>query len=464
MYQAPYARTSFPWEILQNYSRAYAASRLYLPIADTVLCAREWPPWGRPEEPRQVEMQPLPSTDQFEEALDHAFQRVRGALTELIASVGADISRPQDISRRFKINKNLSWKLSKLITISDPHAVLTNLPGTTGMNTILDAFEAGGAPHETVQTARDRLADFDSMVERHVGDRSTLQLVLASNAPDRVPTENLHNTRKMGFQCNSSIWGLQARVRMASFFLAPNPDNPDMLDTASMGGLIDVRRLRAQANVPFMTRFAYNDDGSAMAPPEVEPVEIGGDEDQLMLMKEFCSQPVPKFTKIQSGNTTRWQLAPGPIGNTALNTWVYGESIRNFAPIYRDEQNTFGEHIAPLNTPCEWCMCDIQIHRDLSFAQNPQALLLNQIGVGPEPAPGEEPIDDILPMAESLEPIGHCPPVAATPLIPRYTKMVERVQKHMAWDANDFYGYRIVLKYPPMPTAILIRHDLADPR
>lgn len=413
--------------------------------------------------PREATPQPRVQDD-FEEALDHAFQRVRGALTEMIGSVDADITRPQDISRRFKINKNLAWKLSKLITISDPHAVLTNLPGSTGMNTILDAFESNGAPSATVQIARDRLIEFDEMVETHVGDRSTLQLVLASNAPARVPTENLHNTRKMGYQCNSSIWGIQARVRMASFFLAPNPENAGMLDTASMGGLIDVRRLRAQASVPLMTRFAYNDDGSAMRPPEVEPIELGSDEDQLMLMKEFCSQPVPKFTKIRSGNTVRWQLAPGPVGNTGLNTWVYGECIRNFAPIYRDPQNTFGEHLAPLNTPCEWALCDILIHKDLQFAQDPRAILLSQIGIGPEPVGEDDPIDDILPMAEEIEAIGHCPPVVATPLIPGYSKMVERVYQRMAWDASDFHGYRIVMKYPPMPTALMIRHDLADPR
>lgn len=75
--------------------------------------------------PREATPQPRVQDD-FEEALDHAFQRVRGALTEMIGSVDADITRPQDISRRFKINKNLAWKLSKLITISDPHAVLTN--------------------------------------------------------------------------------------------------------------------------------------------------------------------------------------------------------------------------------------------------------------------------------------------------------------------------------------------------
>ena len=67
-------------------------------------------------------------------------------------------------------------------------------------------------------------------------------------------------------------------------------------------------------------------------------------------------------------------------------------------------------------------------------------------------------------MAEEIEPIGHCPPVVATPLIPGYTRMVDRVYKRMQWDAGDFYGYRVTMKYPPMPTALMIRHDLATPK
>jgi hypothetical protein len=67
-------------------------------------------------------------------------------------------------------------------------------------------------------------------------------------------------------------------------------------------------------------------------------------------------------------------------------------------------------------------------------------------------------------MAEQIEEIGHCPPFSATPLIPGYSKMVDRVYTRMGWSAKDFHGFRVVMKYPPMPTAIMIRHDLADPK
>ncbi|MCA9310754.1 MAG: hypothetical protein KDA21_06080, partial [Phycisphaerales bacterium] len=308
-------------------------------------------------------------SQRFDEELDHAFQAVRGALTQMLSSVQADPDRPQDIARRFRINKNLAWKLSKIVTVTDPHTIIANIPGVTGMNTILGAFESGGAPAATVDAARSALVDFDRVIEVHVGDRSTLQLVLSSNAPHKVPQEQLHATRKMAYQGNSAIWGIQARVRFASFFLAPNRDHPSLLDTASLGGLVDVRRLRADVGTPLFMRFSYNDDGTIRTGPEPEPIEPGnGQPNPMLLMREFCSTPIPDFRALRDGSYTRFQLAPGPIGNRGRHTWVYGECTRAFASRFRDENNTVGEHVAPVQIAAEWLLADLQVHRDLKFA------------------------------------------------------------------------------------------------
>lgn len=400
--------------------------------------------------------------DRFEDALDQAFQGVRGALTELLVSVRADPGKPQDIARRFRINKNLAWKISKIVTVTDPHAVVSNIPGPTGMNTILSAFATGGAPQASLDSARDAVERFDRMVEVHVGDRSTLELVLSSKAPGRVPTEHLHQTRKMAFQGNSSIWGIQARVKLASFFLAPSPDDPTQLDTASLSGLFDVRRLRSDASVPLLVRFSFNDDGSVRHGPRARPIDTERSADPLMLMPEFCSAPLPEFVEIAADGYHRYQLAPGPIGNGGLNTWVSGECIRNFASIYADEHNRVGEHTAMVQLPVEWLVCDIQIHRSLVFALNPRAVLFGQLGGGP--APTADASYDRLPMAEEIEPIGSAPPVVATPLLPSYPEMVERVYAGMGWDAAEFEGFRLTVRYPAMPASFVIQHDLAAPR
>lgn len=396
----------------------------------------------------------------FEDEFDHAFQGVRGALTTLLASVQADATKPQDIARRFKINKNLSWKISKVVQVTDPHAVVTNLPKAAGMKTVLDAFERGGAPTEVIGAAQEAISHFDQVVTQHVGDRSTLELVLSSKAPDKVPMEQLHQTRKLAFQGNSCIWGIQARVRLASFFLAPNPDDAQMLDTASLGGLIDVRRLRQDASVPIMMRFAYNDDGSVRTGPSVEPVDASRTDDALMLMPAFCSSPMPEFVEIAGNGYTRYQLAPGPIGNGGLNTWVYGELSRAFAPIYRDEQNRVGEHAVPLQIPAEWLVCDFQVHESLDFAHAPRAVQYSHLAGGL--APTAEAEWDRLPMAERVETIGSGPPVVATPLVPNLPGMVSSVYERMGWDPKQFRGYRLTVRYPAMPSSIVIQHDLAE--
>lgn len=400
------------------------------------------------------------STQRFDDALDQTYQGVRGALTEVLISVKADPTKPQDMARRFGINKNLAWKISKIVTVPEPHSIISNLPGDTGMERILKAFESGGASKSSVDAARAAIDKFDRMVELHVDDRSTLQLVLSSNAPHKVPQEHLHATRKMAFQGNSAIWGIQARVRMASFFLAPNAGDPTRLDTASVGGLIDVRRLRADVSVPLFMRFAYNDDGSVRTDAKPEPIcPSDGSGNPLMLMRDFCTTPDPPFQPITRGEVTRYMLSPGPIGNHGRQTWIFGERARSFASIYADEHNAVGEHAVPIQVPTEWLVCDLLVHRELEFAMTPRPLVYSLVGA--EVGPGEGSEFDRLPIAEQMQSIGHSPPEVATPLMPEHPDLIEHVYGRLGWDPDDFHGFRFAMRYPPMPSSVVIQHDLA---
>ncbi|MCA9311110.1 MAG: hypothetical protein KDA21_07885, partial [Phycisphaerales bacterium] len=138
--------------------------------------------------------------------------------------------------------------------------------------------------------------------------------------------------------------------------------------------------------------------------------------------------------------------------------WVYGECTRAFASRFRDENNTVGEHVAPVQIAAEWLLADLQVHRDLKFALEPRIAAYGLLGSGP--GPSEEDTADRLPLAETIQSIGSAPPVVATPLVPRYPEMVERVYQRFGWNPTDFHGFRFVMKYPPMPVAIVYQHDL----
>lgn len=401
----------------------------------------------------------LPS--KFDEDMDRAYQGIRGAMTQLLSAVDADPSKPQDISRRFKINKNLAWKVSRMILVPEPHQMIPNIPGHTGIETVLSAFEVKGAPIAVITAAREAFVEFDEIVRIHLGDRSTLQLALTSGTPEKVSPEHLHATRKMAYQGNSAIWGVQARLRLASFFIAPNTDDPSMIDTASVGGLLDVRRLRANAGIPLFWRFSYNDDGSVREGPRPRPIAKGcAETDELMLMPRFSTVPTPEFQENRMGNVTQYMLRPGPVGNRGLQSWVFGEYVRAFASKYRDEQNEFGEHALPISVPTEWLMCDLQVHKDFRFAFNPKVYAHAFFG-GDSTRANESELTQ-LPLSETVQSIGSNPPVAATPLLPEYPEIVESVYQRLGWESGDFVGYRFLMKYPPLHAHIIMQHGLCE--
>ncbi len=74
--------------------------------------------------------------------------------------------------------------------------------------------------------------------------------------------DRLVKSRKLAFKGNSGIWGAQSRVRMNTSFIAPNRDNPELLDYAQIGGYSDLQRLRVNGAWPLFRMRYLNDDGS----------------------------------------------------------------------------------------------------------------------------------------------------------------------------------------------------------
>lgn len=401
------------------------------------------------------------STTAFDEQVIGTLRSIRGALTELVSSVGADASRPQELARQYRVNRNLSWKISKIINATDPYDVVPHLPGHGGLERLLSAFETASAPRCVIDAVRNAMRDFDQAVERHAGDRSTFELMLSSMAPDKLSPERVEAARRQAFIGNSGIWGVQCRVRLASYFLAPNGGNSEMLDGVVVGGLHGVRRLRPDASVPLFMRQAYhNDDGTLVATP-VEPIDAtSGPNNDMMLMRDFCSPDLPTLDMLPADSSLRFELPVGPVGNTALMDWTFGWYMRSFASRYQTEKNRVAEHSTRMFVPTELLICDLQVHRSLDFALDPKPYLYSQLA-----GPATYPIwrdEDILPIMESVQSIGDGMPVVATPHVPNYPQIVQRVYDQLGWTGRDFHGFRITIKYPPIPSVLILRSQLPD--
>src|SRR5262245_57402410 len=141
----------------------------------------------------------------FEPSCRAAFDSLRGALIELYACVGADPLSPQDAARRFRVNKTLTWNVSKVMTSTDPIATLPNVPGPSALRSLLLALQREGASAAAIDRVRKAATALEDIVELHAGDRATLELIIDGMGSDRV--DHLEHSRKLAFRGNSGLWG-----------------------------------------------------------------------------------------------------------------------------------------------------------------------------------------------------------------------------------------------------------------
>lgn len=383
---------------------------------------------------------------------------LRGAFSELLASIGADPHEPQAISRQIGVNKNLAWKISKIIQSNDPSVALEQMPGINGVRIFLRAVEKAGATRDMLDAANEAVTQYEKLIEVHSGDRATLEIMGSSLSPDGNRTRDEQH-RKMFYQGASYIWGAQARVILKIGLVGPG-ESPDLLDFASLNALIDFRRLRPDLSWVMATRKSNYDDGRQMTTSASEPIDPEyAEREGVPLIAEFCSQPPPKLRRVVDGLTTSFELVEGPVGNTGALTCVAG-TIQRSVPGYTtvSERTEYGEHSATCDTPAEVMIVDLFIHEQFAFAIPPEVKLRSLM----PPANLRFHPDNhtYLPLSEKLQDLGKGPLPLATPDVPKYNQMIRRMFDRTGWHPNEFRGFRMRIAYPPCPTAVVLRYPL----
>lgn len=401
---------------------------------------------------------------QFEAHANVAFARVRSAFVDLLTSVNADPTKPQEVARQFRLNKNLTWKISKIIREADPGSVAPYVPGKAGLNIFLDSLKKAGAPTERILEVREALDDFEKMQNIHAGNRETLEMMLGNMATGADAQQQLEAQRKLSFRGNSAIWGIRARIQLCANFIAPSK-NAESVDLGWISGLVDFRRLRRDATWAVSSTRKVNDKGELLPLGNIESIDPRFDpEKSAPLMGDYCSQPMPELTlDVGADGLMRYRLVEGPIGNTAATTCIMGILGRGFVRRYRTADDTLGEHITRLYTPAESLIHDLFVHRDLAYALAPTIHLYSQLPID-MPYPTEDRASGTLPLWERIQFLGAEPPVVVTPEFPKYRAMIQSVFDRAGWDAGDFHGFRFTMKYPPLPAVAVFRYPLPSRR
>lgn len=395
---------------------------------------------------------PTTATLGFDEDCRTAVGNLRSTLLGLFRALDADPTRPQEIARRFKLDKSLTWKVSKALQSDDAFSAAAALPGASGVGILLDAMRRGGAPADLLAQARNASDEYERVIEIHTGDRDTMRLILDSLSRDE---RALEVGRRQAFRGNSGIWGIQCQVRVSADFVAPAASNADRLDLGMLAGCTRVRRLRPIASWPILDVHHLRDDRTAnLDQPLYQPWGDASD-DGGWILRPFCTETMPALTRREMPYGVRYELGDGPVGRTGEFGWYGGHVRRSAVPRFAGPGDTYGQFEVGISLPTETLLYDLFVHHTLAEALNPKVLHFNRL---PEHISRSDP-SQRLPIAAKVHDLGRHPAVA-TPLVEQYDRVIASAMGNVGWDLADFHCLRVVYKYPPLLSTIGLRYEL----
>ncbi|MFN7020908.1 MAG: hypothetical protein ACK4WH_06225 [Phycisphaerales bacterium] len=380
-----------------------------------------------------------------------------------MSSVDADPDQPQEISRRFGLDKTLTWRIARVVRAKDPWEAVPHIPRRPSIGIFTRAMARHGAPPDLIASVHDALNQFERCVEVHSGDRETLEMMLGFQ-PRGTTAKRMEAFRKAGFQANSAIWGVRARLQIGVQVMAPSMADPGSLSLSTVCGLVDFRRLRPDVPWTIAAPSRWDELQSEQGMVGPLPIDLSLSPHDPPLLADFCSSPLPKMKAVkESRDLTRYMLTEGPVGNTAAASVIFGWRYPRSASKFQSYPGEEGEHGVVLSTPVELLIQDLYIHRSLDFAFNPEGVVYSQLPGGPRyPEHGRQASQ--LPVASEVVDLGESPPDTTSPEMHRFGEMVEAACHASGYPLDEFRGYRLRIKYPPIPSIAILRHPLLSPQ
>jgi hypothetical protein len=390
----------------------------------------------------------------FRTECDGAIHTLRQALLTLARDTDSDPLRPQEVSRRFGLNKNLTWKFARVLLASDAFEAIAMLPGAEGVEIYLRAFEQSGVSRVRTDGVREAMAGFDAVVARHFGDRSQLELVLDGLRADG----NLENSRRLAFRGMSGVFGLQARLRLTVQILSPSADAPGKGDVSQIVGLSGLQRLRPIGALPVFRISGAQQSGGVSSEPLFRSIDGSGRE---YLLRECSTYPDASVSVQSTAGKTTVELSDGPLGRIGASDLYFGSIVRGSMNLRRQPDDSSNNFITSVSIPSENLLLDVYAHRSFEGTESLQASVHSTLA---QPLSSDEAQQQqsMLPIDVQPVQVEELKEVPDLQVLPGYQRIVQRSFEELNLRIEDYRLFRVALAYPPAPSAVLVRWTLPD--
>jgi hypothetical protein len=398
----------------------------------------------------------------FEDDLRASMAALRAAVGAVVEALPSYPRRAPDLARQLGLERNLAWKMFRLINETDALDAARFVPGAASIDAFLEAASRGGVKEELASRVRETAARHAEVVRLHAGDRASADIMLGARGGEAAELA----LRRGAFRAASYVAGVQAQTHLQAFILAPSATDPNTMDGVGMKGFVDLRRMRPDAPVVVGKSMATDDAGNVLTRRETEPVDgplpAGR---HVALLEEFCSQPLPAFRRVPGERGfIEDELVEGPVGKTGSITFMAGDVLRSFAPRFATGADRTMDMVTRVRTPAAVLVCDLLVHEALFGDVEVRASVYDDLlgdamrrGAG---GAGRERYR--LGSLGKVERLGRAPGAVQSPDVPRYVRMMQHVMDRLRWEAERFVVHRVRIEMPFLPTSVVMTIDLPE--
>lgn len=401
----------------------------------------------------------VPSCD-FEVGAEPIIRSLRSALSALITGIpNFTYNRPNDLALELGLDPKLAWNVGRSVEAADPFASARFIPGPAGIRTLLRAAKRRGVPSEILDGARISFDAFCELVHKHAGSRKHFNMLAAGMARKDCARSDIEH-RRMLFDGNTYLWGVQAGTIFRTCIVIPSQD-ADTWDVATIRGFIDFSRMRP--NVTWRISQPMSVDGHHNIRLDVSTRALDPSADgPLPLLTQYCTKPVPRFRSVIGAlGVPEFEFIESSVGNTARINFITAELLRCVEP--RRRTTSYADFCVSFSvrTPAKMLVFDLLRHRDSFQGSSPPIAELygDLFGGGPALRYNEA---NRLPLHESISFVGAGTDTPFTPDIPKYSEMLRFALQQIGYDSAAFDLYRFHMRYPPLPTTLMLRTPLPE--
>jgi len=374
-------------------------------------------------------------------------ERVNAALHDVVNRLPLASGRtPKDLARRLKVHRTIASRLLGALRMSDPLAVVANIPGRQGLGSILQAAEplVGSEP---VSEARKALDEFDHLVEHGLGGREVLDVALGAWLPETRSKHELACKQQI-FRGLCGLAGAAADVTIETTIRYPNEDGVHA-NVVEIYGLIGLRRLCPGKAIPIGVLGLVSGVSTASG-AVVYNLPDCANPDGPPLLEKFCSTPVPPMREIRMGNSRQYLMPGDEIGNSSKLNIITGVIVNKIGPLFREDHDpprrTGGAHLVEL--PTKTLLMDRLVLDDGSQLRDPQ-VFMHRTGMRGAVDPNDPMRElDRMECTETIQFLGRGAERFGALEVASYPEVIRHVCAQLGLDSSRLVGHRCRVQYP----------------